>query len=283
MENARNQESRNRNSGNASATADASGNTNTDGSSIRSNDGNKSSIDGTNATNGITESINIGNADRSATGNQSVEITDGFYFTPRGTIERIPSGHYISPDGKLRKRRKRRDTSNTDGNQNRNRTEAGEYEQELDSENTFRIDKPLNIRGGKRTRKKTVKEETSKLTMVTMLASGAAAIFTSVAMLTKHDHWKLHPEEAGTLAEALNEAIGTLPEKYYAQIVAIIERWIPWINLTFVVSAIVIPRIEASAKRIETSHSPVNNTDDKRDAGTTDNPFSNYTSLGFNQ
>lgn len=119
--------------------------------------------------------------------------------------------------------------------------------------------------------------------MVTMLASGAAAIFTSVAMLTKHDHWKLHPEEAGTLAEALNEAISTLPEKYYAQIVAIIERWIPWINLTFVVSAIIIPRIEASAKRVEKSYTRVDNADDKRDAGTTDNPFSNYTSLGFNQ
>ena len=284
MENARNKESGNRNDGNTATATDTSGNAIADGNNLRSNGGNESPIDNRSTSGEIGALKSSGDDVRSASGNQEFAITDGHYFTPRGTIERIPNGHYIGSDGRLRKRRKPKqsDGSNTDGNAYRDRSKASE-ENEWNLGDAFPIDKPLNIRGGKRTRKKTIKEETSKLTMVTMLASGAAAIFTSVAMLTKHDHWKLHPDEAGTLAEALNDAISTLPEKYYAQIVAIIERWIPWINLTFVVSAIVIPRIEASAKRIEKSYSPVNNADDKRDAGTTDNPFSNYTSLGFNQ
>lgn len=283
-ENVGNKESGNRNIGNASATADVSGNTNTDGSSIRSNDGNKSPIDVGNASGEIGAFNTSGNDDRSTSRNQEFAITDGHYFTPRGTIERIPNGHYIGSDGRLRKRRKPKqsDGSNTDGNAYRNRPETGE-ENEWNLGDAFQIEKPLNIRGGKRGRKKTVKEETSKLTMVTMLASGAAAIFTSVAMLTKHEHWKLHPDEGQTLAEALNDAISTLPEKYYAQIVAIIERWIPWINLTFVVSAIVIPRIEASAKRIEKPYTQPDNRNDEGNAGTADNPFSNYTSIGFDK
>jgi hypothetical protein len=220
MENAGNQESRNRDTGSTAATAtNLGGNTNADGSSIRSNDGNKSPIDGTNATNGIAKPIISGDVDRSFTGNQSVEITNGYYFTPNGTITRIPDGHYIDNSGRLRKRRQKRTTSNADGNTHRDRPEASEYETESVSENIFLGDKPLNVRPGKRGRKKSVKEETSKLTMVTLLASGASAIFTSVALLTKHEHWKLHIEEGKILAEALNDAISTLPEKYYAQVV----------------------------------------------------------------
>jgi hypothetical protein len=119
--------------------------------------------------------------------------------------------------------------------------------------------------------------------MVTLLASGASAIFTSVALLTKHEHWKLHIEEGKILAEALNDAISTLPEKYYAQVVAIIEGWIPWINLCFVVGAIVIPRIEASAKQIETKHTKPSEPSNQRNEGSPDNPFSAWTSLGYNQ
>jgi hypothetical protein len=152
------------------------------------------------------------------------------------------------------------------------------------TDNVFIGDKPLNIRGGKRTRKsKTVKEETSKLTMVTMLASGAAAIFTSVALLTKHEHWNLQHDEGQILAEALNDALETLPEKQYAQITGIVEKWIPWINLCFVVGAIIVPRFEASAKRIEKKYPEKSAGSNERNSPTADNPFSNWSSLGYGQ
>lgn len=92
--------------------------------------------------------------------------------------------------------------------------------------------------------------------MVAMLTAGSSAIFTSVAMLTKHDHWSLNREEARVLAEALNDAINTLPVKYYEQITAIIEKWIPWINLTFVLGAIITTRIEDSVKLYEKKQRP---------------------------
>lgn len=284
MENARNQESRNRNDGRETAGADVEGSGSINGGGVRSNDGNESTIDAGSTIGKIGTPKSIGYDGRDVSGNASVEITDGYYFTPNGSIERIPSGHYIGSDGRLRKRRKQRSaTGNSDGNAHRNRSETGEHEAESFPENLFLGDKPLNVRGGKR-KAKTVKAETSKLTMVTMLASGAAAIFTSISLLTKHEHWKLHPEEGNILAEALNEAISTLPEKYYAQVTGIIEKWIPWINLTFVVGAIIVPRIEASSKRIEKTY---NEESKGSNAGTGQsssdaNPFNSYTSLGFN-
>jgi hypothetical protein len=283
MENAGNQKSGNRDGGNSTTIADVAGIANDNGGSIRTNDGNKSSIDGGDSASKSRTISNIGNDARGISGNQSVEITAGYYFTPNGTIARIPDGHYIGGDGRLRKRRKqRRDSGNSNGNAHRDRPEASEHEKEFTTENDFRIDKPLNIRGGRR-KAKTVKSETSKLTMITLLSSGAAAIFTSVSLLTKHDHWSLQTDEAKILAEALNDAISTLPEKYYAQVIGIIEKWIPWINLCFVVGAIIVPRLEASAKRIEKSHSQQSETSNSGDARTKDNPFSNWSSLGYNQ
>lgn len=264
--------------GNASG-ADITGINGANGDSLRSNDGNKSSVNvgNSNRQGGTFPTVN--DSSINTTGNASVEITDGFYFTPRGTIERIPSGHYISDSGKLRKRRiKRSDSSNADGNENRNRTETGEYAEESVSKD-FLLEKPLNVRGSRK--RKTAKQETTKLTMVTMLASGAAAIFTSISLLTKHDHWNLQTDEGKILAEALNEAINTLPEKYYAQVTGIVEKWIPWINLCFVCGAIIVPRIEASAKRIEKRYSEPSKGSDKRDTTTADNPFGGYSSIGF--
>ena len=281
MENARNQESRNRDGRNAATATDFSGNAIDNGNGLRTDDGNESSID-VGHTSGQSGATKLSNNDvRSVSADTGVEITDGFYFTPRGTIERIPIGYYISPDGKLRKRRKSKSVgSDANGNAHRNRSETGEETASVLGD-TLPVDKPLNIRGGKKRGRKP-KEETNKLTMVTMLASGAAMLFTSVALLTKHDHWNLETEEAKTLAEALNEAISTLPEKYYAQIIAIIEKWVPWFNLAFVVGAIVIPRIEASSKRIEKSHTRDDIGNHERDARTKDNPFSDFTSLGWN-
>jgi len=285
MENVGNQESRNRDGRDSATASNIAGITNDNGGSVRSNDGNKSSIDGENQSTrgaGINE---FGVVNRSAGRTESVTITDGFYFTPRGTIERIPDGHYIGSDGRLRKRRKQRsDSGNTNGNAYRDRSETSEHQTEFDTENVFRVDKPLNVRGGKRkTKAKTVREETSKLTMVTMLASGAAAIFTSVALLTKHEHWNLQHEEGKILAEALNDALETLPEKQYAQITGIVEKWIPWINLCFVVGAIIVPRFEASAKRIEKKYPKESTGSNERDTATTDNTFGSWTSLGYNQ
>lgn len=276
MEDVRNNDS---NEGRNTTASNSSGIPITDGGNIRPNDRSESPSNRQTQSERSGIAFNGVNTVGSVTGNQSVEITDGFYFTPRGTIERIPSGHYISDSGKLRKRRiKRSDSSNANGNENRNRTETGEYAEEFASKD-FLLEKPLNVRGSRK--RKTAKQETTKLTMVTMLASGAAAIFTSISLLTKHDHWNLQTDEGKILAEALNEAINTLPEKYYAQVTGIVEKWIPWINLCFVCGAIIVPRIEASAKRIEKRYSPKSEGSDKRDTTTADNPFSGYSSIGF--
>ena len=281
MENARDKESGNRD-GTISATAtNSTGNTNANGDSVRTDDRNKSSIDVGNS-NGQIRTVGDGDdVNRSAVGDQIVETATGYYYTPSGTIERIPDGHYIS-NGRLRKRRSNgRDTGNSDGNTRQDRSSTDQYEEKLDSESSIRVEKPLNIRGGKRGRKPKVKEESTKLTMVTMLATGASAIFTSLALLTKHDHWNLERPEAKHLAEALNEAISTLPEKYYAQVTGIIETWIPWINLCFVVGAIIIPRIEASSKRVEETHRKPNQTTDKRDESSTASTFDSSASIGW--
>jgi hypothetical protein len=118
--------------------------------------------------------------------------------------------------------------------------------------------------------------------MVAMLAAGSSALFTSVALLTKHDHWQLEAAESKALAEALNDAINTLPTKYYAAITKVIEQWIPWVNLAFCVGAIVVPRIEESTKRIEASHYRPREAGNARDGGTEANPFDHITSLGGN-
>lgn len=282
MENVGNQESRDRDRRNATAT-DVSGNANTNGDSLRSDGRNKSSNDVGNA-NGQGGAFKLSdNDERSIGGNSGIEITSGYYYTPNGRVERIPEGHYIDSSGRLRKRRQqRRDTSNANGDSRTDRSSTAEHEENIFTEDSLRIDKPLNIRGGKRGRKPKAKDETSKLTMVTMISTGCVAIFTSLALLTKHDHWYLEKPEAKTLAEALNDAIATLPEKYYAQITGIVETWIPWINLCFVLGAIVIPRLEASSKRIEETHRKPSETTDKRNADAADNSFHGGTSLGWN-
>lgn len=193
-----------------------------------------------------TESIrNDASITTASRGSASVEITDGYYFTPRGTVERIPDGHYIDSSGKLRKRRKQRgDTRNaSDGNVNPDRTETSGTEE-------FPTEVPLRVNAKARKAKK-VTEAQQRLTMVAMLSVASTALFTSISLLTKHDHWNLEKTEAHILAEALNDALVTLPGHTYAAIIAIIEKWVPWINLIFVVSAIILPRIEASTKRIE--------------------------------
>lgn len=274
-------QNRNNRSATKSARTDSSGKSVTNGGNVRTDDGSKSSIDERNSGNKSATIPNAINDERSATGNPDVTITDGFYFTPRGTVERIPDGHYIGIDGRLRKRRKQRsDTDNTaDGNTYRNRSETGE---ETESSTTdFLLDAPLNVRG-KRGRKPKVKEEASKLTLVTMLSTASVALFSSVELLTKHEHWALDKAEAQFLAEALNDALATLPPKYYDSIIGIIEKYVPWVNLCFVIGAIVIPRIEASGKRIEERNYQPRETGNGRDARTEDNPFSNWSSLGWN-
>lgn len=276
MENVRNNDS---NEGRNTASTDSSGISIANGSNIRTNDGSESPSIERNSGNKGAAIPNVNDAFQRVTGNPGVEITTGYYYTPRGTIERIPNGHYISDSGKLRKRRvKRSDSGNANGNENRDRAETGEYAEKSTSAD-FLLEKPLNVRGSRK--RKSAKQETTKLTMVTMLATGAAAIFTSISLLTKHDHWNLQTEEGKILAEALNEAINTLPEKYYAQVTGIVEKWIPWINLCFVCGAIIVPRIEASAKRIEKRYNPKSEGSDKRDTATTDNPFGGYSSIGY--
>jgi len=88
------------------------------------------------------------------------------------------------------------------------------------------------------------------------------------------------------LSEALNDALNTLPVKYYDQITSVIEKWVPWVNLAFVAGAIIVPRIEESTKRIEaTRYQSVDSTTERGNGRATPakeaGPFDNFTSLGW--
>lgn len=184
--------------------------------------------------------------------------------------------------GGKRQRRAERDTR--DGNDGNDRAKTGDGA-EVDSQPDLRQiaqPKPLKVR---KTRKKkvVVSEESSKLTVVTLLTAASSAIFTSVSLLTKHDHWSLDKPEATALAEALNDALTTLPEKSYAFVLKILEQWVPWINLIFVVSAIIFPRIEESAKRAEEARYKPREGGDGGDAGAKANSNYRGSSLGWNQ
>ncbi len=163
-----------------------------------------------------------------------------------------------------------------------NREQTGNSSSEFDSQVDLR--KPLKVRTRRR---KTVKEESKKLTMVTLLASGCGALFTSVALITKHDHWQLRtdcqPTEAKILAEAINDALDTLPSKYYDIVTSIVEKWIPWINVCFVLCALVYDRIEQSEKLIERTHYKTSERGDKRytDGATQASNVNSHTSLGY--
>ncbi len=274
-------QNRNNRSATARATTDIKRNTDTNGGGVRTDDESvRVESNGNDGSESITDTNAI-NAERSISGNSELTITDGFYFTPRGTVERIPNGHYIGSDGRLRKRRQQRSATSdaANGDTYRNRSETSEQTESF-AEDYLR-DVPLNVRGKRK--RKTVKEETSKLTLVTMLSTACVAVFSSVELLTKHQHWALEKTEAQILAEGLNDALATLPAKYYDSIVGIVEKYIPWINLIFIIGAIVIPRIEASGKRIEERNNQPNNAGNERNAGTEDNPFSNWSSLGWNK
>ena len=285
MEDVRNQQSGNRDKGNATASADIGGNEHPNGGSLRSNDGKQQTLDGRN-TIGQSGAL-AGNDDviRSISRDKGVEIEDGYYFTPSGNVERIPNGYFINSKGQLSKRRRQRNAgSDTFGGAesrfaNNGKTDTGETESFSED---FLLDKPLSVRGKARRKTSKVKEETQKLTMVTMIATGCTAIFSSISLLTGHKHWRLVVEEAQHLAEALNDAISTLPSKHYEFIIGIVEKWIPWINLAFVVGAIIIPRIEESAKQVERLRYKPRNTSDTRHTGESNNFVSDEASLGFN-
>lgn len=223
--------------------------------------------------------VSIGNEQNPGNGttNNRVTIQPGYYFTPSGDVARIPDGYTIGIDGRLRKQRKSKsDGSNTpDGNENSNRTETGESEKYA-SEIPIRT---VNARGRK-AKKQT--ENQQRLTMIAMLTVACSATFTSIALLTKHQHWNLETGEVNPLAEALNDAFATLPGKTYEAILAIIEKWVPWVNLVFVFSAVIIPRIEDSVKQYEASRFTTDKRSNKRNARTENNSWDSESSVGFN-
>lgn len=200
------------------------------------------------------------------------EISPDLNGSENGTGKRIASDNRDGTRAGGRVERDSRDNP-ADGDSHGNRPETGS-EPKPDSEADLR--KPLKV-GAKRGRK-SAKEESAKLTMVMMLSAGLTSIFASVAILSKHKHWYLEGEEAKTLADALNDAISTLPAKYYAQVVGIIEKWIPWINLAFVVYAIVAPRIEESTKLAQERNYRTSETSDRGHGGTENDNYTHWPS-----
>lgn len=281
MENVR--ESNSGNDRRETASADSSGISITDGGNVWTNDGSESAIDGKDFRNEYESIANGNDTVGSITGNSRDKIESGYYWTADGAIERIPDGHYVQ-GGRLRKRRKQRNVeSNTDQRSEKGIGETGE-ESKLVSENVLR-DRPQKVKG-KRGKKSNLKVEAKRLTLVSMLASASAMMFTSVALITKHKHWNLEEEEAQTLAEALNDCIATLPEKNYDTILAIIEKWTPWFTLTFVGYAITWPRIQASAKQFEKRDNPFPSNLNVENATTESNSQTvndnDYGSIGYN-
>jgi len=246
-----------------------------DGRNIRADDRSEPTFNGENNRNEQRSQNNVSDDARAESSNSKLEITDGYYFTPDGRIERIPDGYYIDNQNRLRKRRQRNvEYNTTDGNQNRDRTETGGNETEY-IPTDFLLEKPLNVRGKKRRK---AKEESEKLTVVTLLASATSGIFTSIALLTGHEHWPLVIQESKNLAEALSDCLDTLPSKTYAQIIAILEKWVPWVNLAFIAGAIIVPRITKSLERVEERYHPKDNRSNERQTDRTENnsfdPFS---------
>lgn len=157
--------------------------------------------------------------------------------------------------------------------------DAGQESSVVSQPDIREIDKPLKTRG--RPRKSKTAENTQK-TMVTLLAVSLNVVFTSVALLTKHDHWSLEREESTELSKVLNDALSTLPEKTYAKVSNVIEKWGVWTNLIFVFAAILLPRIEesnkrAERKRAEGGRAEPNQGGDGGHAPTEDNPFRDTT------
>lgn len=291
MKNARNKESRNRNARSAATAAERTGQSISDGGYLRTDDGKQSPVNGEIGQSGVGSLANYESTSELSNGHTRTEIETGYYCAPNGNVERIPDGYFVdAKDGRLKKRRRRRTGNNSDGRGESetgygDRNEAGYGETEFSPQADLR--KPLNVRNKRK--KKETNSESRKLTMLTLIASGSSALFTSVALLTKHDHWALRtdcvPSESKILAEAINDALDTLPTKYYDFITAIVEKWIPWINLCFVVSALVIERAEQSRKLIEEARYVPREASHVRNAasGTQASNVGSTSSLGFGQ
>lgn len=62
-------------------------------------------------------------------------------------------------------------------------------------------------------------------------------------------HWKLTDDETAQLATDLDVALQTLPEEYYAEFLAYIAKFAPWLAVCFTASGIIIPRIQQTAQQ----------------------------------
>jgi hypothetical protein len=188
---------------------------------------------------------NIGAGQGSARANAKPGIKPGFYWDRDGGIKPIPDGYYVTPKGKLRKRRSDARDNTATRDARGDRSEAG-AESELDSDADLRP--PLKVG---RDRKKSATKEQAKITMVGALAGASEMFFAGMALATGHHHWLLEEQEAQILAKALDNALDTLPEKYYEVITKITNKWFPRTNLIWTIGAIVGPRLNASAERVK--------------------------------
>jgi hypothetical protein len=145
-------------------------------------------------------------------------------------------------------------------------------------------DKPLKNRPGKRGRGKG--KSSMKGAMAVILGKSASLLFASVAMLTEHDHWSLEKEEADKLGKALDDALSTLPERAYEKVIAIADKWHPWVQLVFVLGILIWTRIEESAQRVEGSDNQpregsANGSGTSKQSAATPNYRPYHSSLGY--
>lgn len=103
---------------------------------------------------------------------------------------------------------------------------------------------------GKSKKATAAEEKIQQAAIIGLISVGLNAAYASVGVLTKDDHWSLNQAESAALAAQINSCLETLPGKIYAEVIAKIEQFLPWIGLAITASAITIPRIEQSrAKR----------------------------------
>jgi len=227
----------------------------------------------------------IGDTNSGDTTAASVDsANDGRSFSIDADGNRIDaSGIDSSNSGGGRGRKRRSDYGTT-----RSRTDTGGGGASANETEGNATEIPLRVgtRRGRKPGSKNKKTESAfeQATLLGFIAIGLDAIYGSIALFAG-SHWELAEEESTMLANSVNSALKTLPEEYYGDIKANIEKFIPWVGLAITAGAITIPRVnQTNAIRAQKRDNPTTYTDtyQYRNQGTnTDfaNGFPNDTSL----
>jgi len=80
--------------------------------------------------------------------------------------------------------------------------------------------------------------------IIGLIAVGLNALYGTAGLLLRDDNWNLNQFEATTFSKQFHEALKTLPDGIYEEIIKNFERYAPWIGLVITAGAITVPRIQ---------------------------------------